>query len=157
MSTATQTGYREMHLDSSRATFTGEFEFDLKKRRLELILSQTMPDEDADPFENLVLPLTVVLVELIPSSDSEGPVEGYEDIYSFSHDGDFMGHLYRSFTRPSGGHRTYTAPNFAQDGDITKLYRYGEHIKDMMERRRLSHILEKHPSVQKLKTHTLWK
>jgi hypothetical protein len=148
--------YREKHSDLSRVTFMGRVVFDSRERDLELVLSHSMPDEDADPFENLVLPLTILLVESIGTDGNPAEKQGYEDLYSFTHDGFFMGHLHRRFIRDSIGRRHYEQANFNQDGDITKLYRYGEAIRDMIGEKRLEYPLENHPTVRKLRTHTLW-
>ncbi|MBS3078994.1 hypothetical protein J4218_02645 [Candidatus Pacearchaeota archaeon] len=158
MSTATEPPtYRQIRLDSSRATFKGSTDFDSKKRDLELVIVRSMPDEEGDAFENLVLRLTVLLVEEMPSNQDPKARVGYEDVFSFTHDGDFMGHNYREFTRNSQGERSYPSKGFKQDGDVSKLYRYGEAIRDMIKKRSLGPILDEHPIVQRLKEHALWK
>ena len=65
MSTDTQeiTTLREKHLDLTSVTLKYSHNFDDKLRHLELVLAQSTPDEDADSFENLVLPLKILLVE----------------------------------------------------------------------------------------------
>lgn len=147
---------RESHADYLRATFRGAIEFDSTKRDLELVLSQATPDDEADPFENLVLPLSVLLVEQIPVTNHPGAFLGYEDLYVFTHDGYFMSHMHRQFKRENSA-RHYSSSHFAQDGDISKLYRYGEIIKDMIGDAIMGHTLDTNPTVEKLKTHTLWK
>lgn len=147
--------YRETHLDLSRITLKGTHTFASKERELELIISQSMPDEEADPFENIVLPLTVLLVEET-EKDNSPEKDIYEDGYSFTLDGDFIGHWYRESIRDKTGHRN-SKSKILHDGDISKLYRYGEAIKTMMENRALGSILKNHPTVERLRTHTLWK
>ncbi len=146
---------KEAHSDLSIVTFRDIINFDSRKRQLELIISQAMPDEDADPFENLVLPLKVLLVEIIDSQNL-GEAEGYEDLFMFTHDGDFMGHLYREFRKDTDGRKNYPSKSFMQDGDISKLYRYGETIRNMMDGRNLGYVLDNNPTVRRLKEHTLW-
>ena len=156
MSVETQdrTSFREKHLDLTSVTLQHSHFFDSKLRHLELVLAQTNPDEDADPFENLVLPLKVLLVE---KEDYEGGKEVHEDLYTFTPDGDFMGHCYRNSHRDSTGKRVFESPGFKHDGDITKLYRYGEVIQQMMQGRRLGRVLDEHPTIQRMKAHELWK
>jgi hypothetical protein len=154
---AAATSYRERRSDLSSVKFRGQVTIDSIRRDLQLILAHSLPDEDSDPFENLVLPLKVLLVELFEADGESHERAGYEDLYLFTNDGDFMSHLYRRFTRDRAGVDHYNAANFTPDADISKLFRYGETVRDMIGTRRLDYPLQNHPTVGKLRTHTLWK
>ncbi len=156
MSTDTQerTTFRAKHLDLTSVTLKHSHNFDGKLRHLELVLTQSTPDDDADPFENLVLPLTILLVE---EEEYEGGKDVHEDQYSFTLDGDLIGHCYRNSHRGSNGKRIFEYSGFKNDSDISKLYRYGEVIQTMMQSKSLGRILDEHPTVKRMKAHELWK
>ena len=129
---------------------------DSARRKLELRLAQSEIDEDSDPLEILLMPLRVLLVEEV--DEGGGKVSGYEDVYFFTHEGDFFVHGWRQYGRePGKAGKVYGTPGYQRDGDMKKLLMYGETIQDMIANHRLDHSLESHPTVQELKTHTLWK
>jgi len=119
---------------------------DSKERNLKLKFYQTQVDVSNDSLENLLMPLQVVLIE-----DDGRTV--YEDVYHFSHEGDFFNHGWRKKPYANG---EYEKESFTFDSDITKLYRYGEQIAEMMQGKIMAPALENHPTVRRLKTHTLW-
>ena len=140
---------------------------DSKNRVLELRLSQSEPDEDADIFDNLLLPLTVLLIEQMPGDIPEELKKGFEDLYYFAYDGDFIRHKWRHFIVNHKREKIYFvvdptgkknySNDFEKDEDPSKLFRYGEQIKSLLKDTILEHQYEIHPTVQGLKNHTLWK
>lgn len=130
---------------------------DSNRRRLELCLTQSEIDEDSDPLNVLLMPLRVSLTEEADET-GEGRISGYEDVYFFTHDGDFFVHGWRKYFRDPTTHaKCYISVRYKRDGDMKKLSIYGEAIQEMLQGRRMDHTLEDHPTVQELKTHTLWK
>lgn len=127
------------------------------KRDLELHLSQLEIDDDSDALDILTRPLTILLIEEVPQ-ESSSHVEGYEDVYYFTHDGDFIRHGWRKFEIDSATKRkTYIQKKYEYDGDPQKLFQRGEKIKEILQGRILHNSLADHPTVQGLISHTLWK
>ena len=141
---------------NSKYRFTLSWDEDYtEERSLEIRLYQIQVDSRNDPLENLLQPLEVLLIEDYNETR-------FEDVYYFSCFGDFLRHGWRKQNIRTGeyiednknitkrGQPTY-------DGDISKLFRYGEQIRIMMGVEEMRPALEKHPTVQRLKNHTLWK
>ncbi len=145
---------RGAYFESSGSFVFPEIGPDSTKRRLELRLAQSETDEDSNPLDILLIPLKVLLTEEV---EENGKISGYEDIYFFTYDGDFFVHGWRKYRREQGTGKIYGSQAYVRDGDMKKLLIYGEAIQQMLAGRRLDHSLDVHPTVQRLKDHTLWK
>ena len=141
---------REMTHDATCFEFTASLKFtfppegqDARNRVLELRLIQPKVDLSRTSFE---LPLEVFLTE----DDGE---RVYEDTYYYDIEGDFLRHCYRIKNKATG---RYDRKTTTKDANRSKLRRCGPQIKDMMKDQTLRLPLEMHPTVQKLKTHSLY-
>ena len=129
------------------------FSFDEKPRKLELRLVQTRTDQANDLLENLLMPLDVLLIERFEEKKVDYECE---DVFYFTWDGDFLSHGWR--VKSSEDSDDQTEDNkFTYDADRSKLFRYGEQIQKMIGDHEFHPTLENHPTVKRLKTHTLWK
>ena len=172
-------GYSERRTDGSivkcsplKFIFPEPGQRDSMERTLELRLSQSIPNDETDTIDILLLPLTVSLIE------SYGD-RGSEDYYTYSIDGDFIDHGWRCFSRdPSTKVKAYCheenwlrdwitnhpgreIPNptkLQRDHDPSKLFRYGEPISQMILKvyPAMTPELQHHPTVERLRNHNLW-
>jgi hypothetical protein len=125
------------------------------EKTLELRITQVDVDkEDIDILTRLSLPLTILLVEKV--REPSGQTHGYEDVYYYATDGTFMRHGWKKF-RYTNGRCDYEPNKYQYDGDPKKLFAFGDSIKELLTRVPLHHSLEENPTVQGLKTATLWK
>ena len=127
---------------------TLSFNYEGIERKLELELLQTRIDGANHPYVNNTMPLEVLLIE---EFQEDGVPHRYEDVYYFTHDGDFMNHLYRG--GPSGEFNE-ERDRFTPDQDMSKLHNYGKQIQRMLRGHQLHPSLEEHPTVKRLKDPT---
>ncbi len=134
---------------------------DSKLRKITIILSNSyISNEDDRPLDilyRLVTPLTFAMIEEFNSRNPEYEIEGHEDMYLYTQDGEAQVHAYRSyFKEKANNKKIFINPHFKTDYNFGKPNLYSQYIKDTLNLSHIPHIFLELPAVSALKNGKPW-